>query len=103
MTKIYPQDKACEKQEKVDFILAVSPCSARTNGGGKKFCGKKRLSARRARFKFSRFAVERKTAFFLFRNKQSLDKELNFLKEKNIKLENEAILLESAPGKKMKN
>jgi cell shape-determining protein MreC len=68
-----------------------------TNGNIRNFAVKTIIGATSPVFKFSSFAAEKKDGFFfLFRNKQSLEEELNYLKEKNIELENEAILLESA-------
>ena len=105
MTKIYPQNRSGlaspaggRKTRKTwIFIFAVFALLGATNGNARSFAVKTIVGATTPLFKFSRFAVEKKDGlFFLFKNKQSLDEELNFLKEKNIELENETILLESA-------
>jgi len=98
MTKIYPQNRDRQKIRKTwIFIFAVFALLGATNGEVRGFAVKTIVSATSPIFKFSRFAAEKKNDFFfLFRNKQSLDEELNSLREKNIELENEIILLESA-------
>ena len=98
MTKIYPQNRGGRKAKKTwIFIFAVFALLGATNGEVRSFAVKTIVGATTPFFKFSRFAVEKKDGFFfLFRNKQSLEEELNYLKEKNIELENEAVLLESA-------
>ena len=98
MTKIFPQNRNLRKTRKTwIFIFAVFILLGATNGDIRNFVVKTIVGATNPVFKFSRFAAEKKDGFFfLFRNKQSLEEELNYLKEKNIELENKAILLESA-------
>ena len=105
MTKIYPQNRSGlalpssrRKTKKTWlFIFAVFALLGATNANVRNFTVKTIIGAVNPFFKFSRFAAEKKdNVFFLFKNKQSLDEELNYLREKNIELENEIILLESA-------
>ena len=105
MTKTYPQNRsglaspASGRKERKTwlFIFAVFALIGATNGEARSFAVKTIVGAASPVFKFSRFAAEKKdNIFFLFKNKQSLDEELNYLREKNIELENEIILLESA-------
>ena len=98
MTKIYPQNRSGRKARKTWlFIFAVFALLGATNGEARSFAVKTIVGAVSPVFKFSHSVVEKKDSiFFLFKNKQSLDEELNYLKERNIELENEIILLESA-------
>jgi rod shape-determining protein MreC len=97
MTKIYPQNRDKQKKRKTwIFIFAVFALLGATNGNVRNFTIKVIVNAISPVFKFSNFAAEKKDGFFfLFKNKQSLEEELNYLKEKNIELENKVILLES--------
>lgn len=97
MTKIYPQNRSGRKTRKTwIFIFAIFALLGATNGNARSFAVKTIVGATTPFFKFSRFTAEKKDGiFFLFRNKQSLEEEFNSLKEKNIELENRAILLES--------
>lgn len=97
MTKTYPQNRNGRKARKTwIFIFAIFALLGATNGNARSFAVKTIVGAASPFFKFAGLAVEKKDGiFFLFRNKQFLDEELNFLKEKNIELENEKILLES--------
>jgi len=105
MTKTYPQNRSGlaspssrRKTKKTwFFVFAVFTLLGATNADVRNFTVKTIIGAVNPFFKFSRFAAEKKdNIFFLFKNKQSLDEELNYLREKNIELENEIILLESA-------
>ena len=98
MTKIYPQNRDKRKKRKTwIFIFAIFALLGATNGNVRNFTVKAIVNVTNPVFKFSRFAAEKKDSIvFLFRNKQSLDEELNYLRERNIELENEIILLESA-------
>ena len=105
MTKTYPQNRSGfasqsgrrKAGKKWIFIFAVFALLGATNGEARSFAVKTIVIATSPIFKFSRFAAEKKdNIFFLFKNKQSLDEELNYLKERNIELENEIISLESA-------
>lgn len=78
------------------FIFAVFALLGATNGEARNFTVKIIIGATSPFFKLAKLTAEKKTnLFFLFKNKQFLNEELNFLKEKNIELENETILLES--------
>ena len=98
---IPPKIKTCEKQEKNGFLfLQFLPCLARLMEI-KELCGKNNCRGDKPHFQACRLGGRKKDdIFFLFRNKQSLEEELNSLKEKNIELENKAILLESAGKRK---
>ena len=112
MTKTYPQNRSGfassaslpvyrtgrRKARKTWlFVFAVFALLGATNGEARSFAVKAIVGAASPVFKFSRFAAEKKdNIFFLFKDKQSLGEELNYLREKNIELENEIILLESA-------
>src|SRR3989344_9278459 len=97
MMKIFPQNRNERKKRKTwIFIFAVFALLGATNGDAKNFTVKTIVYAISPVFKFTGLMEEKKVDFFfLFKNKQSLNEELNFLKEKNIELENEAILFES--------
>lgn len=97
MTNIYPQNRSGRKAKKTWlFIFTVFILLGATNGNVRSFAVKTIVGATTPFFKFSGFVSGKKDdIFFLFRNKQSLDEELNALKDKNTELENEAILLES--------
>lgn len=111
MTKIYPQNKSGfalstggsvyrtdrrRARKTWIFIFAVFALLGATNGEARNWTVKIIASAASPIFKFAGFAAGKKDSlFFLFRNKQSLNEELNYLKEKNIELENEVFLLES--------
>ena len=86
MTKIFPQNRNLRKTRKTwIFIFAIFARFGATNGDIRSFAVKTIVGATTPFFKFSRFAVEkRRLPFFLFRNKQSLEEELNYLKEKKI-------------------
>ena len=87
----------------MDFYFCDFCPAWRDQRRSKEFCGKNNCRRDDPVFQICRFSDRKKRRpFFLFRNKQSLEEELNYLKEKNIELENEAVLLESAK-KKMKN
>ena len=80
----------------MDFhFCGFRPCLT-TNGNARSFAVKTIVGATSPFFKFSRFAMEKDGFFSCLENKQSLEEELNSLKEKNIELENKAVLLESA-------
>lgn len=78
------------------FIFAVFALLGATNGEARNWTVRIIVSAANPIFKFAGFMAEKKdNIFFLFKNKQSLEEGLDYLKEKNIELENEKNLLES--------
>lgn len=104
MTKIYLQNKSGfasrENGRKAKktwiFIFAIFALLGATNGDVRNVAVKTIVGATSPFFKFASLAAEKKdNFFFMIRNKQSLEGELSSLKEKNIELENKAILLES--------
>ncbi len=112
MTKIFLQNKSelaplklrpvspslggRKAKKKWIFIFAVFALLGATNGEARNFTVKIIVGAASPFFKFAGLVSEKKDdLFFLFRNRQSLNEELDFLKEKNIELENKTILLES--------
>lgn len=104
MTKTYPQNRnrfaTPTNRQKIRktwiFIFAVFALLGATNGEVRSFAVKTIINAVSPVFKFSSFVAEKKDGFFfLFKSKYSLEEELNYLREKNIEMENEAILSES--------
>ena len=80
----------------MDFYFCDFCPARRDQRKYKELCGKNNCRGDKSHFQVCRLGGRKKDGlFFLFRNKQSLEEELNYLKEKNIELENKAILLES--------
>lgn len=104
MTKIYLQNKSGFASRETGrkakktwiFIFAVFALLGATNGDVRNVSVKTIVGATGPFFKLANFVAEKKdNIFFLFKNKRSLEEELDYLREKNIELENGAILLES--------